>query len=60
MIFDETLLSSSLLEAGFKSVRPWDWHAVDHGQIDDYSQAYLPHLDKQNGLLMSLNLEAVA
>jgi len=26
--------------------------------VDDYSQAYLPHMDK-NGLLMSLNLEAV-
>ena len=24
---------------------------------DDYSQSYLPHMDKENGMLMSLNLE---
>jgi hypothetical protein len=27
--------------------------------MDDYSQSYLPHMDKENGTLMSLNLEAV-
>ena len=60
MIFDKELLSKSLLEVGFKSVHYWDWHQVEHGAIDDYSQAYLPHLDKEHGLLMSLNLEATA
>jgi hypothetical protein len=60
MIFDEELLSRSLLEVGFKRVRRWDWRQVEHGAIDDYSQAYLPHLDKDHGLLMSLNLEATA
>ena len=25
----------------------------------DYSQSYLPHMDKENGMLMSLNLQAV-
>ena len=34
---------------------------VDAGQfiVDDYSQAYLPHMDKEHGLQMSLNLEAL-
>lgn len=58
MIFDSTLLTDSLLEVGFSSVRPWDWRDTDHSHIDDYSQAYLPHLDKEHGKLMSLNLEA--
>ena len=60
MIFDEDLLSMSLLEVGFKNVQHWDWRQVEHGAIDDYSQAYLPHLDKEHGRLMSLNLEASA
>ena len=60
MIFDEELLAKSLLEVGFKRVRRWDWRQVEHGSVDDYSQAYLPHLDKDHGLLMSLNLEATA
>jgi predicted SAM-dependent methyltransferase len=59
MIFDEALLGQALLEAGFSAFRRWDWRSTEHAQIDDYSQAYLPHLDKQNGRLMSLNLEGI-
>jgi predicted SAM-dependent methyltransferase len=59
MIFDRDLLTKSLLKVGFSEVRPWDWRTTEHADIDDYSQAYLPHLDKVNGHHMSLNLEAV-
>jgi len=27
--------------------------------VDDYSQAYLPHMRKEDGRPMSLNLEAI-
>ena len=46
-------------EVGFQEVRRWDWRTTEHTQVDDYSQAHLPHLDKEHGTLMSLNLEAV-
>ncbi len=59
MIFDEPLLTGLLHQAGFREVRRWDWRDTGHADIDDYSQAHLPHMDKQNGRLMSLNLEAV-
>jgi len=59
MIFDEALLGQSLLEVGFTAFRRWDWRSTEHALIDDYSQAYLPHLDKQNGRLMSLNVEGI-
>ncbi|MCB2106644.1 MAG: methyltransferase domain-containing protein [Rhodobacteraceae bacterium] len=59
MIFDRRMLTRVLLEIGFSEVREWDWRSTDHAKIDDYSQAYLPHLDKTNGKHMSLNLEAV-
>jgi predicted SAM-dependent methyltransferase len=59
MIFDEPLLTSLLSRAGFAAVRRWEWRDTEHAHIDDYSQAYLPHLDKKRGQLMSLNLEAV-
>ena len=58
MIFDKKYLSSILIKNGFSDIQEWDWRKVDHGHIDDYSQAYLPHMDKENGLLMSLNIEA--
>ena len=58
MIFDEHLLTSSLLKVGFSRCATWDWRSTDHFMIDDYSQAYLPHMDKISGTLVSLNLEA--
>ena len=55
--FDKKSLTTVLLKNGFKNVRPWDHKLVDHGDFDDHSQAYLPHMDKENGILISLNLE---
>lgn len=65
--FDKASLENSLRSAGFdKDIREWDWRTTEHAAFDDYSQAYLPMdkvtrkpLDKENGLLASLNLEAV-
>ncbi|MFW2831515.1 class I SAM-dependent methyltransferase [Sphingomonas sp. ID0503] len=60
VLFDEPTLTEALMQAGFASVRTWDWRKTEHAGMDDYSQAYLPHMDKVNGRLVSLNLEAVA
>lgn len=59
MIFDEPFLRRELMTTGFTEVRRWDWRDTEHSAIDDYSQAYIPHLRKHDGRLMSLNLEAV-
>ncbi len=58
MVFDKKLLEKDLKEIGFKNIRHYDWRKTEHAKIDDFSQAYLPHMDKENGMLMSLNLEA--
>jgi predicted SAM-dependent methyltransferase len=61
MIFDFDTLRTGLEGAGFRDVRRYDWRQSDVGRagIDDYSQAYLPHMDKENGRLMMLNVEAI-
>lgn len=58
MIFDEVSLTSHLKQVGFSEIRRWDWRNTDHADLDDYSQAYIPHMDKKDGILVSLNLEA--
>ncbi len=60
MIFNFETLSAGILEAGFRDVNRYDWRDTDIGRagIDDFSQAYLPHMDKENGRLMMLNVEA--
>jgi predicted SAM-dependent methyltransferase len=58
-VYDFASLSSLLKAAGFDLVRRYDWRTTIHRDHDDYSQAYFPHMDKQNGLLISLNVEAV-
>jgi len=57
-IFDFKTLSGCLLNAGFVDIKRYDWRNTEHSNIDDYSQAYVPHMDKDNGILVSLNTEA--
>ena len=61
MIFNFDLLRDGLQLAGFRNVKRYDWRETELGRlgIDDFSQAYLPHMDKQNGRLMMLNVEAI-
>lgn len=56
--YDRKLLQSILEEVGFRDVREWDWRDEFPPDYDDHSQAYFPHMDKENGLLVSLNIEA--
>jgi len=57
--YDEDSLSKILTDTGFINIYRYDWRNTEHANIDDYSQAYMPHMDKENGLLMSLNMEAM-
>ena len=57
--WDFNLLKKDLLEIGFSEVTRYDWRSTEHCDVDDFSQAYLPHMDKERGKLMVLNVEAV-
>lgn len=59
MAFDFKYLSELLEKSGFKNVKRYDWRKTEHADVDDYSQAYIPHMDKENGLPISLNVEAI-
>lgn len=59
MHWDYSSLSRDLSAVGFSTVRPWNWRTTDHAQVDDFSQAHIPHMDKENGRLVSLNIEGV-
>ncbi|MHB8694019.1 MAG: class I SAM-dependent methyltransferase [Solirubrobacteraceae bacterium] len=52
-------LSTLLNEAGFKRVSRYDWTQTEHADTDDFSKAYVPHMDHENGVLLSLNVECV-
>ena len=57
--YDYKSLSNLLSELGIKDIKRWDWRETSHSEFDDHSQAYFPHMDKDNGVLMSLNVEGV-
>lgn len=50
-------IERDLKEIGFLNISRYDREKTEHASIDDYTAAYLPHLDK-NGALVSLNIEA--
>ena len=56
--FDFKYLSKLLEEVGFYNIHRYDWRYTIHKDYDDFSQSYLPHMDKKNGILISLNVEA--
>ena len=56
--WDFKKLEEDLTAAGFSVVKKYDWRKTEHFYIDDYSQTYYPHMDRINGKLMSLNVEA--
>tara|TARA_Y100000591_G_C21854004_1_gene713678 strand:- start:6959 stop:7501 length:543 start_codon:yes stop_codon:yes gene_type:complete len=55
--FDEPKLRTILERCGFYNIKKYNWRDTEHSHIDDYSQAYLPHMDKENGTLIMLNIE---
>lgn len=57
-VYDFKSVQRVLRQAGFKQVKRYDWRKTEHAQYDDYSQAYVPHMDKEKGILISLNVEA--
>ena len=58
-VYDYKSLKNILEQCQFTDVKSWNWRDVEHGCFDDYSQAYLPHMDKDNGTLLSLNVECL-
>jgi ubiquinone/menaquinone biosynthesis C-methylase UbiE len=57
--FDFNSIEKILLSVGFKEVRRYEWRKTEHKDLDDFSQAYIPHMAKDTGTLMSLNVEAI-
>ena len=57
--FDEKTLNKLLIDTGYRDPKLWDWRKTEHSEIDDFSQAYFPHMDKEKGLLFNLNIEAL-
>ena len=56
-VYDYKSMAALLEESGFTDVRRYDWRETEHADFDDHSQAYVPHMDKDNGTLISLNVE---
>jgi predicted SAM-dependent methyltransferase len=59
-VYDFKTLKKTLQDNGFKNVKRYDWRKIwPHKEYDDYSQAYIPHMQKDKGILISLNVQAV-
>ncbi len=56
--FDFQLLKEKLEHAGFTDIERYDWKEFLPDGYDDFSRAYLPYMDFENGRLMSLNVKA--
>ena len=55
--YDYKSLNKICDDLGFVDFKRYDWRDTEHSEFDDHSQAYIPHMDKDNGTLISLNVE---
>lgn len=58
-VFDFSQIEKILINTGFENVEKYDWREFLPIDFDDYSRAYLPHMDFANGRLMSLNIVCI-
>ena len=58
-IYDFVSLKKKLEYNKFSNITLWDWKKTNHSTFDDYSQSYIPHMDKEFGHLMSLNIQCI-
>ena len=58
-IYNFSKLSALLKSVGFEDIKKYNWQDLDTSMYDDHSQAYYPHMDKVNGIQISLNVEAL-
>ncbi|HXH94712.1 MAG TPA: hypothetical protein VNN25_24260 [Thermoanaerobaculia bacterium] len=56
-MFDFASLRTELEAVCFSDIHKYDWRPTEHADVDDDSQAYIPHMEKQTGVLISLNVE---
>jgi predicted SAM-dependent methyltransferase len=57
-VYDYDLLCNVMMRNGFGNIEEWDWRKELPDDYDDYSKAYYPHMDFNNGFCISLNLQA--
>jgi predicted SAM-dependent methyltransferase len=57
-VYDFESLKEVLESVGFKNIQRYNWRETVHKDYDDFSQAYIPHRDKEKGILISLNIKA--
>ena len=55
--YDFNSIKKLLTNVGFRDIILYDWRETSHSEFDDHSQAYIPHMNKENGTLISLNIE---
>ncbi len=58
-VYDTKSLNTLLNDIGIYDVKMYDWRDTEHSDFDDHSQSYIPHMDKDNGTLLSLNMEGI-
>ena len=58
-VFDRRYYTELLDEVGFGQHEDYDWRDFLPDGYDDFSRAYLPHMDFEHGIQMMLNMRSV-
>ena len=57
-VYDYKAIYKLLKSLKFKKIKLFNWKKTFHSKFDDHSQAFFPHMKKNKGILISLNIDA--
>ncbi|MDA7818262.1 hypothetical protein N9A28_08750 [Sulfurimonas sp.] len=55
IVFDKKLLK----EVSFNTIYEYNCTSSEHSNINDFSQVYLPYMDKENGMMIGLHVRVI-
>tara|TARA_R100000234_G_C4995601_1_gene177731 strand:+ start:320 stop:877 length:558 start_codon:yes stop_codon:yes gene_type:complete len=58
-VYSKAEMIGILKQAGYKKIETYEWENTIHNDYDDQSQSYFPHMEKENGIHIMQNLQAV-
>jgi predicted SAM-dependent methyltransferase len=58
-VYTSEEIGNLLNECGFKEIVNYDWREHIHNDYDDQSQSYFPHMEKENGIHIMQNVQAI-
>ena len=58
-VYNRSEMIEILKQSGYVKIEYYDWKEHVHSEYDDQSQSYFPHMEKEKGIHIMQNIQAI-